>query len=79
MIDRNDENENADDSIRVNDDGDSNEIDSRDPQYEKHREQRISTDFGRIIDRNDDSENADDSIRVNYDGDSNEIDSRDRE
>jgi hypothetical protein len=33
-IDRNDEFENANDSIRVNDDGDSNEIDSRDRQFE---------------------------------------------
>jgi hypothetical protein len=40
-IDRNEENENAYDSIRVNDDGDSNEIESRDPQFEKHSEQRI--------------------------------------
>jgi hypothetical protein len=67
--------QNANSSIRFNDDGDSNKIDSRDRQPEKQCEQRISTRVGIIIDRSDDSENADDSIRFNDDGDSNEIES----
>jgi hypothetical protein len=37
------ENENAFDSIRFNDDADSNEIDESDLQYEKHDDPRIST------------------------------------
>jgi hypothetical protein len=41
---------NADDSIRVNRDSDSNEIDERDLQDEKHDEQRISTVRGIMID-----------------------------
>jgi hypothetical protein len=43
MIDRNDEETNADDSIRFNDDGLSNVIESRDLQCAKQCEQRIST------------------------------------
>jgi hypothetical protein len=43
MIDRNDEDSNADDSIRFNDDGLSNVIESRDPQCAKQFEQRTST------------------------------------
>jgi hypothetical protein len=35
--------ENASDSIRFNDDGDSNKIDESDLQYEKHDDPRIST------------------------------------
>jgi hypothetical protein len=35
--------ENAHDSIRFNDDGDSNEIDESDSQHEKHDDPRIST------------------------------------
>jgi hypothetical protein len=42
----------ANDSIRVNDDGDSKETDSRDVQSEKQFEQRISNDAGMVIDRN---------------------------
>jgi hypothetical protein len=45
-----DEYENADDSIRVNRELDSNEIDKSDLQSEKHSEQRISTLDGIIID-----------------------------
>jgi hypothetical protein len=37
------ENENASDSIRFNDDGDSNKIDENDSQCEKHDDPRIST------------------------------------
>jgi hypothetical protein len=42
-IDSRFETENASDSIRFNDDGDSNEIDESDLQYEKHSDPRIST------------------------------------
>jgi hypothetical protein len=41
---------NADDSIRVNRELDSNEIDESDLQFEKHNEQRISTFDGIKID-----------------------------
>jgi hypothetical protein len=50
MIDRSDEDENADDSIRVNRESDSNEIDESELQSEKHSEQRISTVRGIMID-----------------------------
>jgi hypothetical protein len=50
IIDLSDENENADDSIRVNRELDSNEIDESDSQNEKHDEQRNSTLDGIIID-----------------------------
>jgi hypothetical protein len=50
MIDRSDDLENADDSIRVIRDSDSNEIDESDSQYEKHDEQRSSTFRGIMID-----------------------------
>jgi hypothetical protein len=50
MIDLSDDDENADDSIRVNREFDSNEIDESDQQYEKHEEQRISTFRGIVID-----------------------------
>jgi hypothetical protein len=43
MIDSSDECENANDSIRLNRDSDSNEIDDGDLQNEKHDEERIST------------------------------------
>jgi hypothetical protein len=36
MIDRSDEDENADDSIRVNRECDSNEIEKSERQFEKH-------------------------------------------
>jgi hypothetical protein len=45
-----DEYENASDSIRVNREFDSNEIDVSDSQYEKHDEPRISTPRGITID-----------------------------
>jgi hypothetical protein len=41
-IDSSDDDENADDSIRINRELDSNEIDESDLQYEKHDEPRIS-------------------------------------
>jgi hypothetical protein len=50
MIDRSDDRENADDSIRVNRESDSNKIDESDLQSQKHDEQRISTFRGIIID-----------------------------
>jgi hypothetical protein len=73
-IDFSDECENANDSIRVNREFDSIEIDKSDLQYEKHFEQRISTLRGIKIDSSDDTGNADESIRVNREFDSNEID-----
>jgi hypothetical protein len=47
-IDSSFEFENAFDSIRFNDDSDSNEIDESDLQYEKHADPRISTKWGII-------------------------------
>jgi hypothetical protein len=76
-MDRSDGNENAKDSIRFNDDGDSNEIDESNPQYEKQDDSRISTLRGITIDFSDDDENAPDSIRFNDDRDSNEIEKSD--
>jgi hypothetical protein len=70
-------NKNAEDSIRFNDDGDSNEIDKSDSQCEKHDDPRISTEHGIKIDSSFEDENASDSIRFNDDGDSNEIDEND--
>jgi hypothetical protein len=49
-IDWRDVHENADDSIRVNREFDSNEIDESDVHSEKHDEQRISTLRGITID-----------------------------
>jgi hypothetical protein len=49
-VDWSDESANADDSIRVNREFDSNEIDANDSQYEKQDEQRISTLRGIKID-----------------------------
>jgi hypothetical protein len=76
-IDSSFEYENAFDSIRFNDDCDSNEIDERDPQQKKHDDPRISTEHGIKIDSSFENENASDSIRFNDDGDSNEIDESD--
>jgi hypothetical protein len=59
LIDWSYENENAFDSIRVNGEFDSNEIDETDEsdlQFEKHDGQRISTFLGIIIDRSDEFE-----------------------
>jgi hypothetical protein len=49
-IDSSFESENANDSIRFNDDGDSNEIDESEKQNEKHDDPRISTEHGIKID-----------------------------
>jgi hypothetical protein len=69
--------ENASDSIRFNDDRDSNEIDESDLQGEKHFDPRISTEHGIKIDSSRERENASDPIRFNDDHDSNEIDESD--
>jgi hypothetical protein len=50
LIDLSDENENADDSIRINLEFDSNVIDESDLPNEKHSEPIISTLFGINID-----------------------------
>jgi hypothetical protein len=68
---------NAHDSIRLNDDGDSNEMDESDLQREKHDNSRISTCHGIKIDLRFEYVNAHHSIRFNDDGDSNEIDESD--
>jgi hypothetical protein len=75
MFDR----EKADDSIRFNDDGDSNEIDESERQSSKHDSPRISTEHGIEIDSRPEYENACDSIRFNDDCDSNKIDETDLE
>jgi hypothetical protein len=49
-IDSSDENENAEDSIRVNRDFDSNEIDLRNLHFKKKDDPRISTLHGITID-----------------------------
>jgi hypothetical protein len=51
-IDCNEDNEHARDSIRVNRESDSNEIDESDSQMKKHSEPRISTLRGIRIDCN---------------------------
>jgi hypothetical protein len=66
-ISRNDDDSNADDSIRVKDDGLSNETDSQKPQEAKHFEQRTSTLPGISIERNEEDSNAEDSIDFNDD------------
>jgi hypothetical protein len=70
-IDSRVESENASDSIRFNDDDDSNEIDESDPQYEKQPPPRISTSRGIKIDSRFEDPNAYDSISFNDDDDSN--------
>jgi hypothetical protein len=72
-IDSSDEDENASDSIRVNREFDSNEIDESDLQSEKQFESRISTFLGIMIDSSDENENTSDSIRVKCEFDSNTI------
>jgi hypothetical protein len=57
-MDSSDEDENASDSIRVNREFDSNEIDVSDWHLEKHDEQRIWTLRGITIDWSDEDENA---------------------
>jgi hypothetical protein len=54
-IDWSDDSENANDSIRVNREFDSNEIDESDSQDEKHFDPKISTLLGIKIDSSDDS------------------------
>jgi hypothetical protein len=66
------ERKNASDSIRFNDDGDSNEIHENESQYEKQDDPRISTWHGITIDPSVKYENAEDSIRFKDDRDSNE-------
>jgi hypothetical protein len=73
-INSSDECKNADDSIRVKREFDSNVIDESDLQFEKHSEPTISTFCGIMIDLSDDDENANDSIRVKCEFDSNVID-----
>jgi hypothetical protein len=53
-IDWSDEKKNANDSIRVNREYDSNVIDESEKQHEKHVDPRISTRFGIKIDWSDD-------------------------
>jgi hypothetical protein len=65
------------DSIRVNCEFDSNEIDESDLQDEKHDEPRISTVEGITIDSRSEHENASDSIRVSREFGSNVIDESD--
>jgi hypothetical protein len=57
--------ENASESIRVNSESDSNEVEESDSPFEEHGEQGISTVRGIMIDSNNEFQNADDSIRVN--------------
>jgi hypothetical protein len=76
-IDLSDEFMNTPDSIRVNREGNSNEIDENDLQNEKQFEQRISTLHGIKIDGSDEPENTSDSICVNREGDSNETEESD--
>jgi hypothetical protein len=72
-IDSSDECENANDSIRVNREFDSNEIDESDSQNEKHLDPKIVIFLGINIDSRDECENANDSICVNREFDSNTI------
>jgi hypothetical protein len=78
-IDSRFESKNAFDSIRFNDDGDSNEIDESDSHQRKQDDPRISTEHGIKIDSRPESDNASDSIRFSDDGDSNEIDESEAE
>jgi hypothetical protein len=65
---------NADDSMRINREFDSDEIDESDLQFEKHDYPRNSTFRGISIDVSDEYEKANDSIRINLEEDSNEND-----
>jgi hypothetical protein len=73
-IDLSDEYENADDSIRINREFDSNEIDERDLQQKKDDDPRIATFRGISIDSSDEFENASDPIPINPEDNSNEND-----
>jgi hypothetical protein len=68
-IARSDENANADDPIVLNDDGDSNEIDSRASQDAKQFDSRVTRPRGRTMERNEEDSNADISMACNDDGD----------
>jgi hypothetical protein len=72
-MDRSDGFENVHDSIRVNREFDSNEIDQGDLQYKKHHESRIITFCAISINRSDEGENAPDSIRGPVDGESEQM------
>jgi hypothetical protein len=72
-IDVSDDDENASDSIRVNRELDSNEIDKKNLHEEKHDDPIISTFRGISIDLSDEDEKALDSVRVNRACDSNVI------
>jgi hypothetical protein len=72
-IDSNEVDENALDSIRVNREFDSNEIDLSDLHSEKHDDPRTSTLHGITIDSSDEDENAQTPICVNRDRISNEM------
>jgi hypothetical protein len=58
LIDLSDDHRNANDSIRINRESDSNEIDKSRRQQEKHPDSRISTLRGILIDVNAESSNA---------------------
>jgi hypothetical protein len=77
-IDASDDHDNADDSIQINRELDSNEIDESDSQCPKHDDQRISAFRGISIDSSNDRENVAESIRVNREFDSSEPDENDR-
>jgi hypothetical protein len=62
--------ENAYDSIRINREFDSNEIDESELQPGKHSNPRMSTFRGISIELIDDSEKVDDSISVNFESSS---------
>jgi hypothetical protein len=64
-------------SIRFNPESDSNEMNERLQQSEKHDEQRYSTLCGITIDRREEKENASTSIISNSESDSNEMDESD--
>jgi hypothetical protein len=68
-----DEPENAEDSIRINREFDSNEIYENNLQDEKHDDPIISIFRGISINLSDENENANDLIRINREFDSNEI------
>jgi hypothetical protein len=74
-IDSSDEDENANDLIRVKHEFDSNEIDESDLHLEKHFDPIILTFLGTTIGLSDEYENISDSIRVKCEFDSNTIDS----
>jgi hypothetical protein len=75
---RDEQSENVFDSMCVNSESVSNEIEKRDRQYKKHSEQRIRRLRGIVIDlREEHTKNAFDSMRINSESVSNEIDESD--